>query len=684
MSALNSPANRLRLGALLLLLCLLYAASADARIPFGRNSHRVASITVQAASPSVQAGSTDQFTAVAKDAQGRTVTGVSFTWSSSNTGAATINSTNGVATGVGAGFSHISATAQGVRGRAALRVTAPPSAISGVAAMGAAIGGATITLVDSTGKTTSTSTAGDGSYTLNTTGFVPPFLIAVQVDINNTLYSVSADATPTVINVDPLTDLIIRSWYSVQGTTVDSGFSDPGASPPPTPDQVQIISNVVVNVTALWLQSSGVDTSTFNPINTPFSADGSGVDAVLDEATINTDTGEISISDGTTTQTSTVSYDTDASSMSVDTTTTGPTGSSSSSTGTVVPTSSQQSALDAINATLSAFSNTITNEGSNLVAADLLPYFDDNLLDEGLDKTLFADSIANDLRGPTFAAQVESILALDTVNGLATVNFTVTRTQGPNSETQSIVFFFKQQGDDSWLFYGDQLPAKLDVHSEMRTNQGANAPDNGPDINVDIRPIKDLYSGITIDGGGVFSNTALSKNGTEVDTFTPDPAFPGTTVEVDRDEFFQNSGILNSLVPAGTAMTITLTPVSGSPVDYTVHTNAFTTEAISITNLSSSSIADANLGGTLHVEWTLPTTFAIARVKLSVNVFTGDQTQNTTLSCDSDGLILSITSTSADLPMPDTCAGLPVQQANVNLNVVGVNGEQETVIYQFQ
>jgi len=683
MSVITSSAHRLRFGALLSLFCLIYAASADARLPFGRNSHRVVSITVQATSPSVQAGSTDAFTAVAKDAQGRTVSGVSFTWSSSNTGTATIDSTSGVATGVAAGFSHITATAQGVRGRAALRVTAPPSAVSGVAAIGVPFAGQTVILVDSTGKTTSTSTASDGSYTLDTTGFIPPFLVVVQGDA--TFYSVSADANPSVINVTPLTDLIIRSWYSVQGVDVADGFSDPGTNPPPSPADVQIISNVVVNVTALWLQSNGVDTSTFNPINTPFTADGTGVDAVLDDATINTDTGEITITDGTTTQSSTVSYDTSTSSMTVDTTTTGPNGTSSSSAGTVVPTSSQQTALDAINATLTALSNTVTTQGSNLTAAELLPYVDDNLLSDGLDKALFADSIADELRGPTFAAQVQSILALDTVNGLATVNFLVTRTQGPNSETQNIVFFFKQQVDSSWLLYGDQLPTKIDVHSEMRTNQGAFALDNGPDINVDIRPIKGVYSGITIDGGDVFSNASLEKGGTEVDTFTPDPAFPGTTVEVDRDEFFENSGVLNSLVPAGTAMTVTLTPVvPGSPVQYTVHTNAFTTEAISITNLSSTSIGDANLGGPLHVEWTLPKTFAIARIKLSAQVFTGDQTQQSTITCNNDGPILSITSTSGDITLATTCAGQPVLQANVEVNIIGVNGEQETVIYQFQ
>ncbi|HEY4127877.1 MAG TPA: hypothetical protein VGN70_07490 [Gammaproteobacteria bacterium] len=216
----------------------------------------------------------------------------------------------------------------------------------------------------------------------------------------------------------------------------------------------------------------------------------------------------------------------------------------------------------------------------------------------------------------------------------------------------------------------------------MRTNQGASADDNGPDINVDIRPIKGLYSGININGS-VFSNLTLTKHGTEVDIFTPDPS-SSATVEVDLDEFFANSGVLGDLVPAGTPVTVTLTPVSGAPQVFTVHTNAFTTEAISITNLSGSSISDLTLGSPLHVVWTLPKTFAVAQVKLSVIAFDGDQTQPTTNSCNDEGSILSVTATSGDVDLPTTCAGTPTKQININLNVTGVNGERENVIYMFQ
>src|SRR5262249_19071588 len=159
-------------------------------------------------------------------------------------------------------------------------------------------------------------------------------------------YSVSADAdAASVVNVTPLTDLIIRSWYSVQNLDVADGFADPVTNPPPSPTEVSLISNVVVQVTALWLQQAGVDTTNFNPINTPSTAAGTGVDQVLDQTTINTDTGQITITDGgDLSQTSDVSYDTDTGAISVDTTTTNGSDTSTSTTGTVVATTDDMTA----------------------------------------------------------------------------------------------------------------------------------------------------------------------------------------------------------------------------------------------------------------------------------------------------------------------------------------------------
>ena len=654
----------------------------------------VASIALTEPSKTLQVGSHETIKAVAKDSLGHAIAGVTFKWSSTASTVVKVGTT-GIATAMAAGTATITA-AVGTKSAGVL-ITAPEPALSsasGTAATGAAIAGATVTIVDANGKTASTTTADDGSYTLSTAGMAPPFMVSVQLGDTPALYSVS-DSTGSnlVINVTPLTDLIIRSWYSVQGKDVATAFTAPVANPPPSPAEVQIIGNVVVQVTALWLQQNGVDTSNFSYISTPFTAGSPGVDGVLDETTVDTGTGTVTITDGAgTTQDSTVSYG--DGSMTVDTSTTSPNGDSSSVAGTVVATTpTMQTALAGISTGLTNFTNTVNTKGTALKATDLLPFFDTNLLDEGLTKAEFADSTATQFRGDdngaiTVSFQVLNIQSLDTTNGLADVNFIFTESQGDQSQSETIEFFFKQQSNGSWLFYGDQMPAKLGVQSEMRTNEGAFTGDNGPDINVDIRPKQGVYSGITIDdnGLGIFTNTALNKDGTEADVFIPDPAAPKTTVTINRDEFFANSGVLKNLVTAGTPLTVTMTLASDSSTkQYTVHTNAFTTESISITSPTGATLADATLDTPLHVVWTLPTSFAIAQVKLSGTVFDGDQTQNTTTSCQVKELILSTNATSADITLPSTVCGSngATMQANLNLNVTGVNGERESVIYFF-
>lgn len=84
----------------------------------------VSSIVVSPATASIAVGSTQKFTAVAKNASGGTVSGVTFAWTSSDTGVATIDA-SGLATGVAAGTTDIAASAQGVTSAAAtLTVTA--------------------------------------------------------------------------------------------------------------------------------------------------------------------------------------------------------------------------------------------------------------------------------------------------------------------------------------------------------------------------------------------------------------------------------------------------------------------------------------------------------------------------------------------------------------------------------
>ena len=67
------------------------------------------------------------------------------------------------------------------------------TSVAGTAAQGAAIAGATLTLVDAAGVTSTATTAADGTFTIDTTGLTPPFMIKL-VSGGAELFSVSAEA----------------------------------------------------------------------------------------------------------------------------------------------------------------------------------------------------------------------------------------------------------------------------------------------------------------------------------------------------------------------------------------------------------------------------------------------------------------------------------------------------------
>lgn len=96
----------------------------------------VASVVVSPPTGSVGIGETLQLTATAKDAKGNVLSGRSFTWSSSQESAATVNS-SGLATGVSEGTATITATCEGRSGSAAVSVVdlTPPAAPSDISAI---------------------------------------------------------------------------------------------------------------------------------------------------------------------------------------------------------------------------------------------------------------------------------------------------------------------------------------------------------------------------------------------------------------------------------------------------------------------------------------------------------------------------------------------------------------------
>ncbi|HEV2212063.1 MAG TPA: hypothetical protein VGS99_01830, partial [Gammaproteobacteria bacterium] len=105
------------------------------------------------------------------------------------------------------------------------------------------------------------------------------------------------------------TDFAVRTWYRFQNRSVDASFANPMSNPAPQAAAVQGLTSMLRDVIVPWLQQAGADTAQFNPISTPFQANGTGFDRVLDESRADPATGRITISDGINTATCAVSLD---------------------------------------------------------------------------------------------------------------------------------------------------------------------------------------------------------------------------------------------------------------------------------------------------------------------------------------------------------------------------------------
>jgi len=277
---------------------------------YSSGSGQVASITISPASASIAVNGTQQYTAVAKDSSGNTLTGVTYAWNSSNTAVATINS-NGLATGVAAGTAMITASVTysgGVYGMgttvtsnsATLTVSASAMAVGTVAVgravakpatsvtlnggSGRAVQGATVSLKDSDGQTVVAMSDANGRFQLATSGLNPGFLLKAVDNQGHVLYSFADSAGN--LNITPFTDLMVRVWYRAHGSTAEAAFANPAAHPVPNVAQLTQLNKIVTGLLADALTREGLDPAKFNLISTPFTVNNTGFGAVLDKVAV--------------------------------------------------------------------------------------------------------------------------------------------------------------------------------------------------------------------------------------------------------------------------------------------------------------------------------------------------------------------------------------------------------------
>lgn len=557
--------------------------------------------------------------------------------------------------------------------------TTPPvtatSTVTGTAATGAPIAGAVVTLKDSANKSATATTSSTGAFSLDTSGLTPPFLLQVTTPGGTRLLSVSTSANPTAtLNITQLTDLVVRSWYDVQGQSGDTAFTNPATLPPPSPQQVQSIAQFLLGLLQLAITANGAPiTDPLDLIAKPFTANGSGIDKLLDNThvTLAATTAQVVLGAGGATQTTTLTFAASTSTMSASSSTTAGSVTTTSTASNVVPVQSAQvQALDAINASLAGLAAAVNNRGAALVAADLEPFFAADLLNEGLNRSQFLAGLVPEMRQlQNVSLKVDQLRALDATAGTAQAIVRFTATQGGSSSTQRETFFFHRGSDGTWRFAGDGRIGEVGVQAEGRRNQGLFTDSNGPSVNIDVRPVVGTVPASA-------SSLGISA------PFATGPVQLGSIEVLDSgvqlQPFFSNTGALAGTLPAaGTPVALTLQLSAGGTVTYTVPLNAFTTELIQVTQPTGTTITT----GTHTVNWTLPTTYAVERIQLSVLAFTTTSGSSTGFQCIADSPVVAPTATSGQITIAATCNGQPVRQVNINVSTNGFNGERSIVVY---
>ena len=165
-------------------------------------------------------------------------------------------------------------------GGAAPKVTV----LSGTAAVGAALDAAVVRVYDSAGVLVGTGTTGPGgdfSISLTAEGKAPYFLQLSKDEIQ--LHALHPDAASGTVNITPLSDAV-AGMLSPNGVSADLLASIKTSASTPTASQILERREVISTALGNLISASGVSKDIFT---TPFKADGTGQDKLLDAVSVN-------------------------------------------------------------------------------------------------------------------------------------------------------------------------------------------------------------------------------------------------------------------------------------------------------------------------------------------------------------------------------------------------------------
>jgi len=166
----------------------------------------------------------------------------------------------------------------------------------GTAATGKPIAFGAVTLKDSTGATVGTLTDANGDYSIDVAGKTPPYMLRVVPDVPGgiPLYSIAYNTpgTTPVTNITPLTSLIV---YEALGRSDLGPVFDSGDYSKLTVSAVDGAHDMVRANFSPQLIDQGLNPADVSLLHTPFLANSSGIDGVLDDVNVSLSEGELFI-----------------------------------------------------------------------------------------------------------------------------------------------------------------------------------------------------------------------------------------------------------------------------------------------------------------------------------------------------------------------------------------------------
>ncbi|WP_420225454.1 hypothetical protein [Pigmentiphaga litoralis] len=163
-------------------------------------------------------------------------------------------------------------------------VTPGPTALSGVAATGAPFAGARVTATDRLGATIDCGTTGDdGRFAcpLPASAVAPIVLTATRDD--ETHHSVSSTRDSGTVNITPFSDVIVSQLSPTGNPALLAGALRDGTA---VVDTAAVDTQTRRLLAALAPLYAALGVAPSDPLRTPFAADGTGLDRVLDSVVV--------------------------------------------------------------------------------------------------------------------------------------------------------------------------------------------------------------------------------------------------------------------------------------------------------------------------------------------------------------------------------------------------------------